>query len=68
MRKSPLAPLCQRGVIPPFSMFSLPKVGKGRLEGILQINAVIIMRLLIKSLSSIGSAAPKIKFTKGSVF
>jgi hypothetical protein len=26
------------------------------------------MRLLIKSLSSICSAAPKIKFTKGSVF
>ena len=47
MRESPLAPLCQRGVIPPFSMFSLPKVGKGRLGGILQINVVIIMRLLI---------------------
>ncbi len=31
--KSPLAPLCQRGVIPPFS--------KGRLGGILQINVVI---------------------------
>jgi len=68
MRESPLAPLCQRGVIPPFSMFSLPKAGKGRSGGILQINAVIIMRLLIKSLSSICSAAPKIKFTKGSVF
>jgi len=39
MRKSPLAPLCQRGVIPPFR--------KGRLGGIVQINAVIIMRLLI---------------------
>ena len=29
-----VAPLCQRGVIPPF--------GKGRLGGILQINVVII--------------------------
>ena len=37
--KSPLAPLCQRGVIPPFE--------KGRLGGILQINALIIIRLLI---------------------
>ncbi len=39
IRKSPLAPLCQRGVIPPFS--------KGRLGGILQINVFIIMRPLI---------------------
>src|SRR4030043_2049023 len=34
--KSPLAPLCQRGVIPPFS--------KGRLGGILQINVVIVFQ------------------------
>jgi hypothetical protein len=37
--KSPLAPLFQRGVIPPF--------GKGRCGGILQINVFIIMRPLI---------------------
>jgi hypothetical protein len=43
IRKSPLAPLCQRGVIPPF--------GKGRLGGILQINAVVIMKLLINKLT-----------------
>jgi hypothetical protein len=40
IRKSPLAPLCQRGVMPPFE--------KGRCGGILQINAFIIMRPLIK--------------------
>ena len=37
----------QRGVIPSFGIFSLPKAGKGRLGGILLINVVIIKRLLI---------------------
>jgi len=39
IRKSPLAPLYQRGVIPPFA--------KGRSGGILQINVFTIMRLFI---------------------
>lgn len=67
MRKSPLGPLgcesyrlCQKGVI--------PLLRKGRLGGILQINAVMTMRLLIKSLLSTCSAALETKFTRGSVF
>ena len=40
--KSPLAPLCQRGVTPPFGIFPLLKAGKGRVGGILSINVVII--------------------------
>jgi hypothetical protein len=42
-----VAPLCQRGVIPPFGIFSLPKAGKGRWGGILRINVIIIVRLFI---------------------
>ena len=45
IRKSPLAPLYQRGVIPPF--------GKGRLGGILQINVFTVMKPLIKEQSKI---------------
>jgi len=37
--KSPLAPLCQRGVVPP--------LGKGRVGGILQTDVFIILRMLI---------------------
>jgi hypothetical protein len=37
--KSPLTPLCQRGVIPP--------LGKGRIGGILQMDVVTILRTLI---------------------
>jgi hypothetical protein len=44
IRKSPLAPLYQRGVIPPFA--------KGRSGGILQINVFTIMRLLIMAPNS----------------
>jgi len=43
MGKSPLSPLCQRGVIPPF--------GKGRVGGILFMNGVIIMKLLISEVA-----------------
>ena len=46
--KSPLAPLCQRGVIPPLGIFSLPKAGKGRVGGILPIDVITILRILIK--------------------
>ena len=42
-----VAPLWQRGVIPPFGVFFLLEAGKGRSGGILQINAIIIVRLSI---------------------
>ena len=38
-------------LVPPFSVFSLPGAGKGRLGGILSINVIIIMRLLINKTS-----------------
>jgi len=44
IRKSPLTPLYQRGVIPPF--------GKGRSGGILEINVFTIMRPLITDVSN----------------
>jgi len=38
----------QRGVIPPLGIFFLPKAGKGRSGGILQIDVVTILKLLIR--------------------